>query len=88
MKIQSCGECPKPTSETDSNCISGGDCAVAKFITAFDPLNFESVDELFCTSKYLNCFGKIDPFSVPKVIIEKSRSEGSLMEQDTIENVS
>ena len=26
-------------------------------------------------------------FTVPKVIIEKSRGEGSLMEQDTIENV-
>ena len=50
---------------TDSNCISGGDCAVAKFITAFDPLNFQSVEEFFCTSKYLNRFGKIAPFSVP-----------------------
>ena len=36
--------------------------------------------------------GKVDigasPILTGKVIIEKSRSEGSLMEQDTIENVS
>ena len=73
---------------SDPNCEGGGDCAVAKFITAFDPLTFESVTELFCTSKYLNRFGKIATFFVPKVIIEKSRGEGSLMDQDTVENVS
>ena len=83
----SCGECPKPTSDTDVNCVSG-DCAVVKFITAFDPLTFKSDPEFFCTSKYLNRFGKIATFFVPKVIIEKSRGEGSLMDQDTVENVS
>ena len=30
----------------------------------------------------------LDNYLVSKVIIEKSRGEGSLMEQDTIENVS
>ena len=30
----------------------------------------------------------VSPFLTGKVIIEKSRSEGSLMEQDTIENIS
>jgi hypothetical protein len=32
--------------------------------------------------------GTFFPFLTAKVIIEKSRGEGSLMEQDTIENVS
>ena len=41
--------------------------------------------------KYLNFNSGIQNFkslSKSKVIIEKSRGEGSLMEQDTIENVS
>ena len=59
----SCGECPKPTSETDGNCVSG-DCAVAEFTTAFNPLTYDSDYEFFCTSKYLSRVGKMVPFSV------------------------
>ena len=43
--------------------------------------NFEARTQM----RLQNDFG---PFVKTKVIIEKSRGEGSLMEQDTIENVS
>ena len=37
---------------------------------------------------YIIHYGPFTNYVSTKVIIEKSRSEGSLMEQDTIENVS
>ena len=45
-------------------------------------LNFQ---KLVASAKVIS---KVCELTVTKVIIEKSRGEGSLMEQDTIENVS
>ena len=59
---ESCGECPKPTSDDDTNCAAiDGDCVVKKFTTAINPVinpDYSDEDnlqeEFFCTSKYLN----------------------------------
>ena len=50
----SCGECPKPTEDNDSNCEGGGDCEVVRFFTSFDPVKFNPQSELFCTSKFIS----------------------------------
>ena len=65
-----------------SNCLDKGlDIGRLKYMTIFCTVNVFLVGPL----KWPN----IPSWMVlPKVIIEKSRGEGSLMEQDTIENVS
>ena len=66
---------------------------IAKFFTIASailvvPLRSELAPPVTLFAPKINSSAARPPIPVSKVIIEKSRGEGSLMEQDTIKNVS